>query len=356
MNQLGRLFSVTSFGESHGAAVGCVIEGCPAGIPVNFDQIQYHVDRRKTGQHSFSSPRKESDKVQVLSGIFEGRTLGSPIALLIENADARSSDYDALQSVFRPGHADWTNQLKYGHRDHRGGGRSSIRITAPMVAAGAIARQLLQQVASIDFNVFVTQIGNVFTPMIDADSDTIESSPLRCPDNEATQAMLSEITLCQEMGDTLGGKIHCCIKGVPAGWGEPVFNKVHAALGHAMLSINTVKGVSFGEGFDAARQRGSEHNDQFVYQEGQLKTATNKAGGILGGITTGAPIHMDIAFKPISSIQQKQSAAQLDGTITPLEIGGRHDVCAVPRAVPIVEAYIAIILADFYLHQQLQLQ
>lgn len=354
MNHLGRLFSVTSFGESHGAAVGCVIDGCPAGLTVNLDEIQYHVDRRKTGQHSFSSSRKESDKVQVLSGIFEGKTLGSPITLLIENADARSGDYDALQSVFRPGHADWTNQLKYGHRDHRGGGRSSIRITAPMVAAGALAKQLLAQVCSIEYNVFVTQIGGVFTHIIDAESASIEASPLRCPDIETTQAMMREIASCEATGDTLGGRIHCCIKGVPAGWGEPVFNKVHAALGYAMFSINTVKGVSFGEGFDAARQRGSEHNDQFDYQEGKLKTVANKAGGILGGITTGEPIHMDIAFKPISSIQQKQTAAQLDGTFTPLEIGGRHDVCAVPRAVPIVEAYIAIILADFYLHQQLQ--
>lgn len=356
MNQLGRIFSVTSFGESHGAAVGCVIDGCPAGIPINLDDIQHQVERRKTGKHSFSSSRKETDRVQVLSGIFEGKTLGSPIALLIENDDARSGDYDALQSVFRPGHADWTNQVKYGYRDHRGGGRSSIRITAPMVAAGAIARQLLQQVTGIEINVFVTQIGHVFTTMKDADSTRIEASPLRCPDDDATQAMLEEIATCQEKGDTLGGRIHCCIKGVPAGWGEPVFNKVHAALGHAMLSINTVKGVSFGEGFDVVHQRGSTHNDQFVYEEGALKTADNIAGGILGGITTGEPIHMDIAFKPISSIQQKQTAAQQDGTFTPLEIGGRHDVCAVPRAVPIVEAYIAIILADFYLHQQHQLR
>jgi len=353
MNQLGRLFSVTSFGESHGVAVGCVIQGCPAGLPIDLNHIQQQVDRRKTGQQHFASPRKESDRVQVLSGIYEGKTLGSPIALIIENTDARSGDYEALKDVFRPGHADWTTQLKYGHRDHRGGGRSSIRITAPMVAAGAIAKQLLQQVANIDWSVFVSQIGSVSTPLLQADADSIEASPLRCPDPQATEAMLQEIAFCQEQGDTLGGRIHGYITGIPAGWGEPVFNKLQAALGHALLSINTVKGVSFGEGFAAASQRGSEHNDQFVVENGQLKTRMNKAGGILGGISTGEPITFDIAFKPISSIKQTQVGAMVDGSTTSLNIGGRHDVCAVPRAVPIVEAYLAIILADFYLHHQL---
>jgi chorismate synthase len=353
MNQLGRLFSVTSFGESHGAAVGCVIQGCPAGLPIDFNHIQQQVDRRKTGQHHFASPRKESDRVQVLSGVYDGKSLGSPIALLIENTDARSSDYDALKDVFRPGHADWTTHLKYGHRDHRGGGRSSIRITAPMVAAGAIAKQLLQQVANIEWCVFVSQIGSVSTSILQADAASIEASPLRCPDSQATKAMLQEIDACHVQGDTLGGRIHCHITGVPAGWGEPVFNKLQAALGHAMFSINTVKGVSFGEGFAAAGQRGSEHNDQFVLEDGQLKTISNKAGGILGGISTGEPITLDIAFKPISSIKKTQVGATADGSTTSVQIEGRHDVCAVPRAVPIVEAYIAIILADFYLHHQL---
>lgn len=355
MNQLGRLFSVTSFGESHGPAVGCVIQGCPAGLPIDFNHIQEQVDRRKTGQHQFASPRKESDNVQILSGVYDGKSLGSPIALLIENTDARSSDYDALKDTFRPGHADWTTQLKYGHRDHRGGGRSSIRITAPMVAAGAVAKQLLQQVANIEWCVFVSQIGSVSTSMLQADIASIDASPLRCPDAQATKAMLQEIDTCQEQGDTLGGRIHCHITGVPTGWGEPVFNKLQAALGHAMLSINTVKGVSFGEGFAAAGLRGSEHNDQFVIENGQLKTVSNKAGGILGGISTGEPITIDIAFKPISSIKQTQVGATVDGNTTSLQIEGRHDVCAVPRAVPIVEAYIAIVLADFYLHHQLQL-
>lgn len=354
MNQLGRLFSVTSFGESHGDAVGCVIQGCPAGLLIDLNHIQQQIDRRKTGQHTFASSRKETDRVRVLSGVYEGKTLGSPIALLIENTDARSADYENLKDVFRPGHADWTNQVKYGHRDHRGGGRSSIRITAPMVAAGSIAFQLLRNVVPIELSVFVAQIGSISTRIKFADTATIEGSPLRCPDPQATEAMLQEIAVCQAQGDTLGGQIHCQIRGIPAGWGEPIFNKMQAALGQAMFSINTVKGVSFGEGFAAAGLRGSEHNDCFVMDNGQLKTESNRAGGILGGISNGEPITLDIAFKPISSIQQGQHAASTNGELIPLAIGGRHDVCAVPRAVPIVEAYIAIVLADLYLQHHVQ--
>jgi len=354
MNQLGRLFSVTSFGESHGEAVGCVIQGCPAGLPLDLNLLQQQVDRRKTGQYAFASARKESDRVAILSGVYEGKTLGSPISLLIHNTDARSGDYDTLKDVFRPGHADWTNQVKYGHRDHRGGGRSSIRITAPMVAAGSVANQLLRYLFPINIVVFVSQIGSIATSIKVADAATIEASPLRCPDPQATEAMLQEIAACQEQGDTLGGCIHCHISGVPAGWGEPVFYKLQAALGQAMLSINTVKGVSFGEGFSAASHRGAEHNDQFIVDNGHIKTVLNKAGGILGGISNGEPITMDIAFKPISSIQQGQQAVSADGTLMPLAIRGRHDVCAVPRAVPIVEAYIAIVLADLYLHHHVQ--
>jgi chorismate synthase len=354
MNQLGRIFSVTSFGESHGTAVGCVIDGCPAGLKLDLNFIQQQVDRRKTGKQSFASQRRESDLINIISGVYEGRTLGSPITLMINNNDARSEDYDHLKNIYRPGHADYTYQSKYGFRDHRGGGRSSIRITAPMVGAGAIALQLLQTVAPIKINVFVTQIGKVKTDIKSCDFEAIESSPVRCPDEKATAAMLDEIANCAESGDTLGGKIRCCIEGVPVGWGEPIFGKIQALLGHAMFSINTVKGVSFGEGFDAAEQTGSVHNDRFVYEAGTFNTEQNKAGGVLGGITTGETIVMEIAFKPISGIQQKQAAIDRFGKEVPLAIGGRHDVCAVPRAVPIVEAYTAIVLADLMLHSKQQ--
>ena len=355
MNQLGRVFSVISFGESHGPGVGCVIQGCPAGLNVDWDFVQHQVNRRKTGTHGFTSARQEEDQIQVLSGIYEGVSLGSPIALLIKNIDARSNDYDHLKNIFRPGHADFTYQEKYGIRDHRGGGRSSIRVTAPMVAAGAIAWQFLQTVAPIQIRAFVSQIGPVVSSINDADFETIEASPVRCPDKVATESMLATIKACQQEGNTLGGQIRCVIQGVPAGWGEPLFGKLQAMLGHAMLSINTVKGVSFGEGFDAAAQTGLEHNDRFMMHEGRIATELNKAGGLLGGISTGENITFNVAFKPISSIRMPQETIDSHGEKQSIEIKGRHDVCAVPRAVPIVEAYTAIVLADLYLqHKQQQ--
>lgn len=354
MNQLGRVFSVISFGESHGPAVGCVIQGCPAGINVNWNDVQTQVNRRKTGKQSFASNRQEDDVVQVLSGVYEGKTLGSPIALTIQNKDAQSSDYDHLKTVYRPGHADFTYQEKYGFRDHRGGGRSSIRITAPMVAAGAIAQQLLESIAPIQIHAFVTQIGSVESSMRDAVYTEIEASPVRCPDPVASQQMESAIEACRLEGNTLGGKIRCVIHGVPVGWGEPIFGKLQAVLGQALLSINTVKGISFGEGFAAASQTGASHNDRFILQEGRIVTEHNKAGGILGGISTGEAISFELAFKPISSIQQKQETVDVHGADRTLEIKGRHDVCAVPRAVPIVEAYTAIVLADLCLQHKLQ--
>lgn len=356
MNQLGQVFSVISFGESHGPGVGCVIQGCPAGLNIDWQSVQYQVNRRKTGKHGFASARQEADHVQVLSGIYEGVSLGSPIALLIKNNDARSTDYDHLKNVFRPGHADFTYQEKYGIRDHRGGGRSSIRVTAPMVAAGAIAWQFLQTVAPIQIRAFVSQIGPIISTIQDADPASIEASPVRCPDKEATENMLAAIEACQQEGNTLGGQIRCVIQGVPAGWGEPLFGKLQALLGHAMLSINTVKGVSFGEGFAAAAQTGLEHNDRFKMQESRIVTELNKAGGLLGGISTGENITFNVAFKPISSIRIPQETIDEHGQKQSIEINGRHDVCAVPRAVPIVEAYTAIVLADLYLQHKQQLR
>lgn len=351
MNKLGQLFSVSSFGESHGSHVGCVIEGCPAGLTLDLQAIQQQVNRRKTNQQNFASARNEDDKVQIISGVFEGVTLGSPIAILIENKDAASADYDNLKQVFRPGHADYTQFLKYGIRDHRGGGRSSIRVTAPLVAAGEIARQLIRHSMPIQIQAYVTQIGNIKAQHIEPTTDLtnrIEASEVRCPDQTVAEQMRLEIEEAKASGDTLGGVIQCRISGIQAGLGEPIFGKVQSRLSQAMMSINTVKGIEFGDGFQTAARKGSKNNDSYIVEEGKIKPSSNHHGGILGGITTGCDIEFSIAFKPISSIQQTQYTVNEQGEQIELNIQGRHDVCAVPRAVPIVEAYTAIVLADLW--------
>ena len=355
MNALGSTFKVTSFGESHGEYIGCVIEGCPAGLTIDIAGIQQQVDRRKTNQNDFSSPRQEDDLVQLVSGVYESVTLGSPIAILIKNKDAKPSDYDHLKDTYRPGHADFTTQLKYGVRDHRGGGRSSIRITAALVAAGEIARQLLVHSMPIDIKAFVTQIGSVqWNVRNEAISQSqIEASHVRCPDIATSAQMLAHIEDIRAKGDTLGGVIQCEVKGLPVGLGEPLFGKLQAQLAHAMLNINTVKGFEYGEGFTAATMTGSEHNDAFGKTAQGIAPMSNHHGGILGGISTGMPITFRVAFKPISSIQQTQQTVNAEGEQVSLRIEGRHDVCAVPRAVPIVEAYTAIVLADLYLQSKL---
>jgi chorismate synthase len=355
MNALGSTFKVTSFGESHGEYIGCVIEGCPAGLTLDLAGIQQQVDRRKTNQSEFSSPRQEDDLVQLVSGVYESVTLGSPIAILIKNKDAKPGDYNHLKDTYRPGHADFTTQLKYGVRDHRGGGRSSIRITAALVAAGEIARQLLAHSMPIDIKAFVTQIGSVqWHVKNEAISQSqIEASLVRCPDTTTSEQMLANIEDIRAKGDTLGGVIQCEVKGLPVGLGEPLFGKLQAQLAHAMLNINTVKGFEYGEGFTAATMTGSEHNDAFGKTEQGIAPMSNHHGGILGGISTGMPITFRVAFKPISSIQQSQQTVNADGEQVSLRIEGRHDVCAVPRAVPIVEAYTAIVLADLYLQSKL---
>ncbi|MBK7690724.1 MAG: chorismate synthase [Bacteroidetes bacterium] len=356
MNSLGTLFKVISFGESHGSHVGCVLEGCPAGLSIDFSLIQNAVDKRKTAQNNFSSARKESDTVEIISGIFEGKTLGSPICILIKNEDAKSADYETLKDVFRPGHADASYFQKYTHRDYRGGGRSSIRITAPLVAAGEIARQLLLQYFNYESLTYISQIGEIALDekrSKEIKQENIDISEVKCPDEGASQAMLTLIEQVREQGDTIGGVITTVIRNVPPGIGEPVFGKLQAALAHAMMSINTVKAFEYGEGFQSAAMRGSEHNDAFISLDENIATETNHHGGILGGISTGMDIRFKVWFKPISSIQQEQKTLDMNLAETNISIKGRHDVCAVPRAIPIVEAYTQIVLVDLFLQNKL---
>ncbi len=359
-NVFGKIFTLTTFGESHGAAIGGVLDGVPAGVSLDLDWIQSVVNQRKTGQNSFSSTRTEDDCVEWLSGMLLSEnneriatTLGTPVAFLVRNKDARSGDYDALKNIYRPSHADFTWDAKFGLRDHRGGGRSSARETVARVVAGAVARSVLPP--SVEVTACVDSMGGISVPDHVLNQSAVflkeatESSILRCPDTATSTAMEGLLGSVQAQGDTVGGTIYCCVDGVPAGWGEPVFDKLHAVLGHALLSINAVKGVEFGSGFSGSRLLGSQHNDAFI---GLEKTLTNRSGGVQGGISNGAPLTMRIAFKPISSIQQEQKTIDRDGNHTTLSIGGRHDSTVLPRAVPIVEAMVAIVLADFYLLQK----
>lgn len=357
MNTLGNIFKVHSFGESHGPAVGVVIDGCPAGLELNLEAIQIAVDKRKTRQHSFSSARKEEDTVEILSGVFEGKTIGTPICILIKNKDARSKDYDKLKDVYRPGHADFTTQEKYGHRDFRGGGRSSIRITAPMVAAGDIARQLLVALSKTTLVSFVSQIGTTAFDikniaeigLSENEKHILSKSDKNIVDEKFNTQVETLIEQVQNEGDTLGGRITSVIEDVPIGLGEPVFGKLQAQLSQALMSINTVKAIEFGEGTKVAEMKGSEHNDEFEKKGEAISTTTNHHGGILGGVSTGERIVFSVYFKPISSIQKEQTTVNEKGEKVTIKIDGRHDVCAVPRAVPIVEAYTNIVLADLIL-------
>ncbi len=356
-NSLGKIFSVTSFGESHGPMVGCVVQGVPAGMQIDVPAMQAMVDLRKTNTTNFASARKEEDVIEIVSGVFEGKSLGSPICILIKNKDAQSADYEALKDVYRPNHADYTTQQKYGIRDARGGGRSSIRVTAPLVAAGALALQLLQQYSTIEINSFVYQIGTISMADIEKhvlqNATQIYNNPLRCPSIETANKMQELIDNAKVNGDTLGGCICTQITNMPVGIGEPLFAKLQSALAQAMLSINTVKGFEYGDGFTAAAQTGGEHNDSFATNNEDVITTTNHSGGIQGGISNGMPITFNCAFKPISSIAKLQHTINEKGNNIAVEIKGRHDVCAVPRAVPIVNAYTAIVLADFFLQQKI---
>jgi chorismate synthase len=351
-NSLGTLFKLTTFGESHGEAIGGIIDGCPAGLSLDMEAVQKELDRRKPGQSDLTTQRKESDTVRFLSGIFEGTTTGTPIAFIIPNADQRSKDYGNLKDVYRPSHADYVYEAKYGIRDHRGGGRSSARETACRVAAGAIAKQFLLA-EGIEVKSFVSAIGQVEVdkPQTDLDLNAAENE-VRCPDPHSAKAMRTAIENARDEGDTLGGIVTGLALGVPAGLGEPVFDKLHADLGKAMLSINAVKGFDIGSGFAAAKMKGSDHNDGFELIDGKPHTRTNHSGGVQGGISNGMDIVFRVAFKPVASIGKKQKTITREGKETELEIKGRHDPCVVPRAVPIVEAMTALILADHLLRNR----
>lgn len=344
-NTFGTLFKLTTFGESHGKALGGIIDGCPAGITIDFDFIQNELNRRRPGQSKIVTQRKESDEVQFLSGIFEGKTTGASIGFIIENENQKSTDYDHLKDTFRPNHADFTYQQKYGHRDFRGGGRSSARETVNWVVAGAIAKQVLPQ---IKINAYVSSVGPITLNKCynELNLDLIETNPVRCPDPSTALEMETLISKIKKEGDTIGGVITCVVQNVPVGLGAPIFNKLHAELGKAMLTINAVKGFEYGSGFESARMRGSVHNDLFN-EDGSTKT--NFSGGIQGGISNGMDIYFRVAFKPVATLLQQQDLLTVTGAIVQQQGKGRHDPCVVPRAVPIVEALTAMVLLDNYL-------
>ena len=344
-NTFGSLFKLTTFGESHGSAIGGVIDGCPAGLELDLEMIQHEMNRRKPGQSAIVTQRKEPDEVSFYSGIFEGKTTGVPIGFAIHNTNQKSHDYSHIKETYRPSHADYVYDQKYGHRDYRGGGRSSARETACRVVAGAIAKQLL---SDIKINAFVSSVGEISldTPYHELDFSLTESNPVRCPDAAKAAEMEERIRQIRKEGDTIGGTVMCVIQNVPTGLGEPVFDKLHAELGKAMLSINAVKGFEYGSGFEGAKMKGSEHNDIF---NADGSTKTNLSGGIQGGISNGMDIYFNVAFKPVATIMQSQDTINKDGEIVEMTGKGRHDPCVVPRAVPIVEAMAALVLADYHL-------
>ncbi|NLY23560.1 MAG: chorismate synthase [Bacteroidales bacterium] len=349
MNTFGTIFRLTTFGESHGEAVGGVIDGCPPGLVMDMEFIQSELDRRRPGQSRITTPRKESDKVKFLSGLFEGRSTGAPIGFMVSNENQQSSDYDHLKEVFRPSHADFTYQQKYGIRDHRGGGRSSARETLSRVVGGAVARLWLRQM-NVDITAYSSQVGEIAleNDYTKYDLSLIEATPVRCPDPAKAEEMIRLINEVRYKGDTIGGIITCVIKGVPVGLGEPVFGKLHAALGSAMLGINAVKGFEYGTGFNVS-QRGSEVNDVFYNDNGIINTRTNRSGGIQAGISNGQDIYFRVAFKPVSTILTEQETVDIEGNDTTIKARGRHDPCVLPRAVPIVEAMAAMTIMDHFL-------
>ncbi|RTQ49236.1 chorismate synthase [Hymenobacter gummosus] len=350
-NSFGTLFRISTFGESHGPGIGVIIDGCPAGLSVDVADIQRALDRRRPGQSELTTPRSEADQVEVLSGLFEGRSTGTPIALLIRNQDQRSHDYSHIQHAYRPSHADYTYDQKYGHRDYRGGGRSSARETAARVAAGAVAMAFLQQ-QGISVQSYVSQVGAVAVPVgyEQLNLALIDSNPVRCPDPDTAERMAQLIRQTRDRHDTVGGLVTGVVRGLPAGLGEPVFDKLHAELGKAMLSINAVKGFEYGSGFAGTLLFGSEHNDAFYTDEaGQVRTRTNHSGGIQGGISNGQDVYFRVAFKPVATILQPQQTIDDQGQAVELAGRGRHDPCVLPRAVPIVDAMTALVLADMLL-------
>lgn len=348
-NSFGTLFKLTTFGESHGEALGGIIDGCPPGIELDFEAIQKEMQRRKPGQSAIVTQRKEEDEVQFLSGLFEGKTTGTPIGFIIPNTNQKSNDYSHIKDTYRPSHADYVYEKKYGIRDYRGGGRSSARETACRVVAGAIAKQVFSE---IKINAFVSSVGEIFIdkPYQDLDFSLTETNDVRCPDLASAKKMEEHIREIKKEGNTVGGTITCVIQNVPIGLGEPVFDKLHAELGKAMLSINAVHGFEYGSGFCGAKMKGSEHNDLFN-EDGTTKT--NLSGGIQGGISNGMDIYFRVAFKPVATLLQKQEVLTNEGEIIEQQGKGRHDPCVVPRAVPIVEAMAALVMTDFYLQNKI---
>jgi len=352
-NTFGNLFSITTYGESHGPAIGVIIDGCPPGVKVDMDLLEADLQRRKPGQSKITTQRKESDSCEVLSGVFEGVTTGTPISLLIRNSDQRSKDYDHIKDTYRPSHADMTYDQKYGHRDYRGGGRSSARETAARVAAGAFAKMLLSD-SGISVRAYVSAVGDLKTEKTysELDLDQTDSNIIRCPDPIVAEKMIEKIAAIKKEGDTIGGVISGVIQGMVPGLGDPVFDKLHADLGKAMLSINAAKGFEYGSGFAGTLMKGSEHNDIIENIDGVFRTSTNHSGGIQGGISNGMDITFSVAFKPIATLIQKQKSIKADGTSTEVMGKGRHDPCVLPRAVPIVEAMASIVIADHLLRQR----
>ncbi len=352
-NTFGHLFTLTTFGESHGEAIGGVVDGMPAGIAVDMAFIQHELDRRRPGQSALTTSRREADRVRLLSGVFEGKTTGCPIGFIIENTDQRPADYEPLRTMLRPSHADYTYLSKYGIRDHRGGGRASARITASRCVAGALA-QLALRPLGISIKAYTSAIGDIALPhnYTHYDLDRVENNAVRCPDDNIAAEMERLIRNVRAEGDSVGGIITCVVHGCPAGWGEPEFGKLHARLGAAMLSINAAKGFDYGDGFDSARMRGCQHNDRFTVKDGHITTLTNHSGGIQGGISNGEDIYFRVAFKPVPTLSQPQDTVDIYGQPTTIHPHGRHDPCVVPRAIPIVEAMTAMVLLDEYLFEK----
>lgn len=367
-NTFGKIFSVTTWGESHGVAVGAVIDGCPPQLPLEAAEIQVELDRRRPGQSDIVTPRHEEDRVEILSGVFEGKTTGAPVSLLVRNADQRPGAYDEMRGKFRPSHADYTYHAKYGLRDHRGGGRSSARETIGRVAAGAIAKKILGlagrpggvsgATAGVEIRAFLTQVHDIVAPaealVAFPTLAEVEATAVRCPHRPTAERMIERIKAVRSQGDSVGGVIECRVRGVPAGWGEPVFDRLEADLAKAMLSLPATKGFEIGSGFAGAALRGSEHNDLFEAREGKIRTVTNRSGGTQGGISNGEEIVFRVAFKPTATILQPQQTVDVQGTATELMGRGRHDPCVVPRAVPIVEAMAALVLVDHAMRQNAQ--
>ncbi len=357
-NSFGKLFTITTWGESHGAAVGVVLDGCPPGLAVTAEEIQVELDRRRPGQSDLVTPRQEADRVEILAGLFEGRTTGAPISLLVRNADQRPGAYDEMREKFRPSHADYTYQAKYGRRDHRGGGRSSARETIGRVAAGAIARKILALAGGVELRAFVTQVHDLAVPAAALEQfptlAEVEATAVRCPHPATAAAMIERIQAVRRDGDSVGGVIECRVRGLPPGLGEPVFDRLEADLAKAMLSLPATKGFELGSGFAGTHLKGSEHNDAFVSAAGRVRTATNRSGGVQGGISNGEELVFRVAFKPTATILQPQATVDVQGTATELTARGRHDPCVLPRAVPIVEAMTALVLVDHWLRQSAQ--